>query len=122
MEATRGIRGLGLPSIPAVVALTANALEGDRERLLAAGMDGYLSKPVTLAALTGLLDQVALGELAAAAPQGCRPRPCRPADPVERQVVTSQDATGTGECGGRSERSPPAPALHDDPVGCPPGR
>ena len=67
MEATRGIRGLGLPSIPAVVALTANALEGDRERLLAAGMDGYLSKPVTLAALNGLLDQVALGELAGSA-------------------------------------------------------
>lgn len=67
MEATIGIRGLGLPSIPAVVALTANALEEDRERLLAAGMDGYLSKPVTLAALNGLLNQVALGELAGSA-------------------------------------------------------
>jgi CheY-like chemotaxis protein len=67
VEATRGIRGLGLPSNPAVVAQTANALEGDRERLLAAGMDGYMSKPVTLAALNGLLDQVALGKLAGSA-------------------------------------------------------
>lgn len=39
-----------------VIALTANALSGDMERCLAAGMDQYISKPVTLEALRTALD------------------------------------------------------------------
>ncbi len=49
MEATRQIRLLtdtGKATIP-IVALTANALKGDRERYLAVGMNGYLAKPFT---------------------------------------------------------------------------
>ena len=50
IEATRKIRGiekrLGIDDPVPVIALTANAVAGDRERLLAAGMDEYISKPV----------------------------------------------------------------------------
>ena len=44
-EATRRVRALPIKQ-PLIVAMTANALPGDRERCLAAGMDDYITKPI----------------------------------------------------------------------------
>lgn len=48
IEATRRIRALGTPAAHTpIIALTANVMAGDRERFVAAGMNGVLPKPVT---------------------------------------------------------------------------
>jgi CheY-like chemotaxis protein len=55
LEATRLIRAAMGAQAPYLVALTAEALEGDRERFLASGFDNYLSKPLQASALQALL-------------------------------------------------------------------
>ena len=63
MEATRAIRELEKKSgthIP-IVAMTAHAMRGDREKCLAGGMDGYVSKPISPAALFAEIERCTSG-------------------------------------------------------------
>jgi CheY-like chemotaxis protein len=53
-DATRLLRERGYTG--RIVALTANALEGDEERCREVGMDAYLSKPFKLAGLRAVLE------------------------------------------------------------------
>lgn len=56
-EAIRQIKDNNLIAEIPVIAVTAQAMIGDREKCLAAGADGYISKPVDVEALSALLKQ-----------------------------------------------------------------
>ncbi len=62
-EATRLLRiREGTDHHTIVIAMTANAVEGDREKCLAAGMDDYIGKPVNVAVLKSTLENWTIAE------------------------------------------------------------
>ncbi|MCR9279511.1 MAG: ATP-binding protein [Pseudomonadaceae bacterium] len=56
-EATRALRKQTFGQTLPIVAMTANALEGDRERCLEAGMSDYITKPISLESLRGVVQR-----------------------------------------------------------------
>ncbi|MDD3313755.1 ATP-binding protein [Pseudodesulfovibrio sp.] len=87
LEATAAIRaGDGRefdPTIP-IIALTAYAMTGDRDRMLAAGMDGYVTKPVEFDALTEAMNRAMEG------------RPLRPEPPEAPATAEARAEPGPG--------------------------
>ncbi|MBI5440213.1 MAG: response regulator [Deltaproteobacteria bacterium] len=77
-EATKRVRaGMveGCPTDIPVVALTAHAIRGDRERFLAAGMDDYLSKPFDPESVEAVLRRVVEGREGASQTGGSKKAP-----------------------------------------------
>jgi len=60
-EALRRLRSNERTAAIPVLALTAQAMQGDRERFLAAGFDGYLSKPIDVDDLIATVQRICAG-------------------------------------------------------------
>jgi PAS domain S-box-containing protein len=101
LEATRRIRARFEPGEgPTIIAMTANAMEGDRDECLAAGMDDYLSKPIRVDELDRALAR-------------CRPR----SEAVDTAALSSLAVSfGGGEDGWNEVRALVDTFLEDAPT------
>ena len=79
-----------------IVAMTANAMKGDRERCLGAGMDSYIAKPIDSEQLDAVLEELVAGVSASDTPPQRCPAPAEaPAEPpLETAARPTEDAEG----------------------------
>ncbi|MGA2256194.1 MAG: response regulator [Thermoguttaceae bacterium] len=91
LDATKAIRAREMTTggdsrrVP-IIAMTAHAMKGDRDRCLAAGVDGYLSKPIDGHEMIALVENLAASSASSAASRVSSPlsppQPTEPAAPV----------------------------------------
>ncbi|WP_224408332.1 hybrid sensor histidine kinase/response regulator [Afifella sp. IM 167] len=79
----REMKGGRIRTVP-IVAVTANALKGDREKCLAAGMDAFVTKPMSVADLEAVLQSL----------EGLAPAPEAAATTKEKEVEMNQPTRG----------------------------
>ncbi|SFK43377.1 Response regulator receiver domain-containing protein [Desulfomicrobium apsheronum] len=83
-----------------IIALTAFAMSGDKEKFIATGMDGYISKPVNLDALQNTIDHVLLAKSRNDAENASSPMTCD----RRRNHLTGLDIRGV--CRARVQHEP----------------
>jgi CheY-like chemotaxis protein len=110
LEATAAIRNRenDQTHVP-IIAMTAHAAKGDRDRCLAAGMDGYLSKPINAHEVIGLVESLTCGTVPVTQPAVVTPSAAE-TSPQTATVVFNRDEAISRCCG--------APEILQEMIGC----
>jgi PAS domain S-box-containing protein len=115
LEAQGDLQVDGRARLP-VVALTANAIEGDREKCLEAGMDDYLSKPIDPDRLLAVLDRIVASAIPSGESDHSEPGPERTDSPVGCATASSPAITTSGAAEVQPAGEPEAESADLQPV------
>ncbi|HEY6987548.1 MAG TPA: response regulator, partial [Bryobacteraceae bacterium] len=116
LEATRAIRASEAPNLRVpIYALTAHALPEDRDACFAAGMDGFLTKPIAANELLELVSKVAAGVAETPAAEVSEQQTeAATSDPVEQTLVSQEEVVADAPAPDVEEIAAEPIAAHAD--------